>query len=197
HFHTLTPEHVMEAADLLRMRLTGRIMALNSLENRVYDVDLAQTVDFGAGFSPANVILKFYRPGRWTREQIQEEHDFLLNLIEFEVPVVAPLEVDGKTLHRHPETNLFFALFPKVQGRLKDELVGDEIDQAGRLIGRIHNIGSMRDFSHRLALTPETFVAHARMTLRELRPVDFPSFDHYLQLLPQLQALLGPLIGNL
>ncbi len=84
HFHLLTPDHVMQAVESLGKRLTGRNMALNSLENRVYDVELATPEDMGPGFSKQNVIVKFYRPGRWTREQIQEEHTFLSTLTEFD-----------------------------------------------------------------------------------------------------------------
>lgn len=197
HFHLLTPEHVMSAAEGFGKRLTGRVMALNSLENRVYDVELAQSADFGKGFSPTNVILKFYRPGRWSEAQILEEHGFLETLKEFEVPVVAPIEFKGKTLHRHEETNLWFALFPKVQGRLKDELIKEEIEQVGRLIGRIHNIGSMGSFQHRLALNPDTFVEANRLALLDTKPVEHVSFQHYLKLLEQLYQILKPLFSGL
>lgn len=197
HFHLLTPDHVMNAAEAYGKRLSGRVMALNSLENRVYDVELASSEDFGKGFSPTNVILKFYRPGRWSLEQIKEEHRFLTTLIEFEVPVVAPIEFKGATVHLHEETNLWFALFPKVQGRLKDELIKDEIDQAGRLIGRIHNIGSMGSFAHRLALNPKTFVGANKEQLIKVRPVEHLSFDHYIKLLDQLETLLTPMFSNL
>jgi Ser/Thr protein kinase RdoA (MazF antagonist) len=172
-------------------------MALNSLENRVYDVELASTMDFGKGFAPSTVVVKFYRPGRWSQAQILEEHRFLETLIEFEVPVVAPLEFKGSTLHLHEETSLWFALFPKVQGRLKDELIKEEIDQAGRLIGRIHNIGSMGNFSHRLVIGPETFVTSSRHALEEQKPVDMPSFTHYLKLLETLEYMLKPLFAYL
>ena len=72
HFHLLTPDHVLHAVEAYGKRLTGRVMALNSLENRVYDIELAATLDFGKGFSTTNVILKFYRPGRWSEAQILE-----------------------------------------------------------------------------------------------------------------------------
>lgn len=192
HFHLLTPDHVMHAAEAFGKRLSGRVMALNSLENRVYDVELAATVDFGKGFSSTNVILKFYRPGRWSEAQILEEHRFLSTLSEFEVPVVAPIEFNGNTLHLHPDTNLWFALFPKVQGRLKDELLKDEIEQAGRLIGRIHNVGSMSSFTHRLALNPDTFIEANRQALLDAAPVEHQSFKHYLKLLEQLYQILNP-----
>jgi Ser/Thr protein kinase RdoA (MazF antagonist) len=171
-------------------------MALNSLENRVYDVEIAGLNDFGEGFSSSNLIIKFYRPGRWSKEQILEEHRFLETLLEFEVPVVAPLEIKGKTLHIHEATQLWFTIFPKVQGRLKDELMKDEIEQVGRLIGRIHNIGAMASFTHRLALTPETFIDANKRALEQVRPVDHLSFNHYLSLLDSLSKILHPLFKN-
>lgn len=197
HFHLLSPDHVMHAAEAFGKRLSGRVMALNSLENRVYDVELATQIDVEKGFSPSNVILKFYRPGRWSEAQILEEHRFLTTLSEFEVPVVPPLEFKGKTLHLHEETNLWFALFPKVLGRLKDELLKDEIEQVGRLIGRIHNIGSMGSFTHRLALNPSTFIEANRQGLMDAKPVEHVSFQHYLKLLEQLYQILTPLFANL
>lgn len=196
HFHLLTPDHVMEAAEAFGKRLTGRVMALNSLENRVYDVELASSIDVEKGFSPTNVILKFYRPGRWSEQQILEEHRFLSTLMEFEVPVVAPIEFNGTTLHLHSETNLWFALFPKVQGRLKDELLKEELEQVGRLIGRIHNIGSMGNFTHRLGLNPMTFVEANRIELEKVKPVEHLSFNHYLKLLEQLVPILSPLFAG-
>jgi Ser/Thr protein kinase RdoA (MazF antagonist) len=197
HFHLLTPDHVMNAAEGLGKRLTGKVMALNSLENRVFDVELASPIEVEKGFSATNIIMKFYRPGRWTDKQILEEHNFLSSLLEFEVPVVAPIEFNGATLHLHPETNLWFAVFPKVLGRLKDELSKEEIEQVGRLIGRIHNIGSMGTFSHRLALNPITFIESNRMALEKVNPVEHLSFTHYLKLLEQLQQILTPLFEGL
>ncbi len=197
HFHLLTPDHVMQAVESLGKRLTGRNMALNSLENRVYDVELATPEDMGEGFSKQNVIVKFYRPGRWTREQIQEEHTFLTTLTEFEVPVVAPMEVNGQSVLLNTETNLFYALFPKVMGRLKDEFNQQELEQAGRLIGRIHNIGSMGTFTHRLALSPVTFIRRSMEALEQTKPVDHPSFSFYISLLPQLEAMITPMIAHL
>jgi Ser/Thr protein kinase RdoA (MazF antagonist) len=187
----------MEAVESLGKRLTGRTIALNSLENRVYDVELATQEDMGPGFAKQNVIVKFYRPGRWSREQILEEHRFLATLTEFEVPVVPPLEVNGETLLLNKDTNLFYALFPKVQGRLKDEFNKEETEQAGRLIGRIHNIGSMSSFSHRLQLSPTTFVRKSMEALQETKPVDHSSFGFYLSLLPQLESIVTPLLANL
>jgi Ser/Thr protein kinase RdoA (MazF antagonist) len=197
HFHLLTPDHVMEAAESFGERLTGRILTLNSLENRVFDIELARKLDVAQGFSPTNIIVKFYRPGRWNEDQILEEHRFLQTLAEFEVPVVAPLEFKEKTLHLDKDTNLWFALFPKVQGRLKDEFNKEETEQAGRLIGRIHNVGSMGSFAHRLAINPMNFIESSRQELIRTKPFDHLSFNHYLALLETAYQVLSPLFANL
>lgn len=197
HFHALSPDQVMKAAEIQGQRLSGRILALNSLENRVYDIELTSKLDFGKEFSSTNLILKFYRPGRWSEHQIKEEHHFLKTLLEFEVPVVAPLEVNGTTLHLDRDTNLWFAFFPKVQGRLKDELIKEEIEQAGRLIGRIHNIGSMGEFKNRLALTPQTFIDSNEIALTNVQLIDHQSFHNYLALLPQISQLVQPIFQGL
>ena len=197
HFHLLSPDHVMHAAENWGKRLSGRVLTLNSLENRVYDVELACSVDFGKGFSSTHIILKFYRPGRWSEKQILEEHRFLQTLLEFEVPVVAPVEFQGKTLHYHPETQLWYALFPKVQGRLKDELIKDEIEQVGRLIGRIHNIGPLGIFKERITLHPETFIDANKTLLTTTAPVEHLSFRHYLELMDQLSRIIKPLFSSL
>ncbi len=198
HFHLLTPEHVLDASEIFGVRLTGRALPLNSLENRVYDVELAKEFDAEPGFSKTNIILKFYRPGRWSKEQIQEEHNFLSTLLEFEVPVVAPLEIKGATLHVHEETNLYFAIFPKVMGRMKDEFNKEELEQAGRLIGRIHNVGSMGSFTHRLKLHPSTFVEASRHSLMQQNTIEHHlSFKYYCDLLEHLNNLISPLFTNL
>lgn len=150
-FFALTPEGILDAVEsaiLLHepdLRATGRAMALNSLENRVYDVELEDN---------SHVVAKFYRPGRWTFQQIQEEHDYLFALMDAEIPVVAPLAVDGESLFESEE-GIFFTLFPKVKGRLMDELDKDRLKTLGRYIARIHNTGDRFQFHHRLQLTAD------------------------------------------
>ena len=102
YFYGLTPERVLDAVEKsLGLRCTGRTMAHASMENRVYEMEL--DTDEGPRRSKSLdhlVIAKFYRPGRWTREQILEEHQFLMQLQDVEIPVVAPrVLVDGQTLH--------------------------------------------------------------------------------------------------
>jgi len=146
-FQRLLPAFIMDAVESAGYRCDCRILALNSYENRVYQVGLEEG---------APLIAKFYRPGRWSAAQIREEHGFCRELAEHELPVVAPLaDGDGETLHHYD--GFRFALYPR-QGGHSPEL--DNLDNLlilGRLLGRIHAIGATRPFRHRPALTPATF----------------------------------------
>lgn len=156
-FYELTPERILEAVERLGFRCTGRCMALNSMENRVYDVE----IDVDEPVQTASDrfrIVKFYRPGRWTREQILEEHRFLLDLVDHEVTAVAPLALpDGQTLATIDDIGIHYAVFPRVGGRMPDELDDDQLLQMGRLIARLHNVGATRDAPTRIRLDPATY----------------------------------------
>ena len=113
-------------------------MALNSYENRVYDLKLEDNT---------HVVSKFYRPGRWSREQILEEHGFLLELKEDEIPVCAPMHFPGgETLHEIE--GIYYAVWPRTGGRAGDELSDIELQTLGRLLARIHNMGSVKKSSN-------------------------------------------------
>ncbi len=171
-FFELTPERVLAAVESSGLVCTGRCLTLNSFENRVYDVELESEVfpeglQHGQGLSEessASVlkldrrIVKFYRPGRWTEPQILEEHQFLMDLNEQEIPAIAPLRfTDGKTLHQIPGSEIYYSIFPKVGGRAPDELSEDQLRQVGRLLARIHNVGASRVAQFRPSLTPELY----------------------------------------
>jgi len=152
-FFELTPERVLQAVETAGLHCTGRCMALNSFENRVYDVELE-------GDPPSRRVAKFYRPGRWTEEQIREEHEYLYDLQSDEIPVVAPIAFANRsgnsTLHQTP-TGIWFSLFPKVGGRAPEELTDDQLKRLGRLLGRIHNIGARKKAPHRIVIGPDTY----------------------------------------
>src|SRR5690606_40272892 len=101
-FDTLTPDLVLDAVESAGYISDARVLALNSYENRVYQVGIEDETP---------LIAKFYRPDRWSNEAILEEHQFSLELAEREIPVVAPLSRDGKTLFEH--AGFRFALFPR------------------------------------------------------------------------------------
>lgn len=158
-FFELTPDQVLEAVEFSGLRCTGRCIALNSFENRVYDVELE--TDEVSPFKHLAInrkVVKFYRPGRWSPEQILEEHEFLSDLSEAEIPVVAPvLFPNGKTLQQMPKSGIWYAMFPKYGGRAPDEFNDEQLLRVGRLLGRIHGVGSKKKTKHRLSLTPETY----------------------------------------
>jgi len=144
-YENLSPEVVLDAVEALGFRCDGRFLALNSYENRVYQVGL----DEGAP-----LVAKFYRPGRWSDEAIREEHEFALELDAQEIPVVAPLAVNGATLHRH--AGFRFAVFPRRGGRWPELDDPDNREWLGRFLGRIHMVGAARPFRHRSRLDVES-----------------------------------------
>jgi Ser/Thr protein kinase RdoA (MazF antagonist) len=167
-FFELTPERILSAVETVGLRCTGRCLTLNSMENRVYEVEIEMHDDDSP--SARFRVAKFYRPGRWSEEQIREEHRFLLELQEDEIPVVAPIVfADGSTVQRMPGTEIFFALFPKQGGRNPQELNCELAERIGRLLARIHVVGGRSDAPSRIRLTPETYGVE---NLRFLRSVN-------------------------
>ena len=145
-YTTLTPDCVLNALESLGFRSDGRLLALNSYENRVYQIGLEEG---------APLVAKFYRPGRWTDEAILEEHEFVQDLVEHEIPVVAALVLHEKTLHTFE--GFRFAVFPKHGGRAPELEDRHTLEWMGRFLGRIHAIGALKPFQHRPTLTIETF----------------------------------------
>jgi Ser/Thr protein kinase RdoA (MazF antagonist) len=128
---------------------------LNSYENRVYQMGVEDTVP---------VVVKFYRPGRWSDTAILEEHAFTLELAAREIPVVAPLVLNGATLHAH--AGFRFAVYPKQGGRMPEFDRADTLLRMGRFLGRIHAVGAQAVFSHRPTLDLESFGFASRDFLR-------------------------------
>lgn len=142
-FLALTPERVLAAVESGGLRTRPLAYPLNSFENRVYEVELEDR---------SRVIAKFYRPGRWSAEQILEEHAFLADLAAAELPVVPALEFPGGgTLHS--TEGIHYALFDRRGGRAPDELDGGMLRRLGRLVARLHDVGARREAPHRLPLT--------------------------------------------
>jgi Ser/Thr protein kinase RdoA (MazF antagonist) len=137
----LSPDLILDAVDALGLPVDGRLLALNSYENRVYQVGLEEQ---------APVIAKFYRPGRWSNEAILEEHGFTAELAEREIPAVPPLVIAGRTLHAHRSYR--FSLAPRRGGRPPE--LGDErvLESIGRFLGRIHLVGEVSAYRHRPTL---------------------------------------------
>ena len=146
----LTPDRVMDALTDLGLWPDGRLLALSSYENRVHRAHLDEPVQGSSA-----VVLKFYRPGRWRREQIQEEHDFAAELVAAEVPVVAPLVLQGQTLHQ--SAGFDFSVSPLRGGRAPELDDLDVLEWIGRFLARIHTVGAAKPFAHRPTLDVQTF----------------------------------------
>jgi Ser/Thr protein kinase RdoA (MazF antagonist) len=150
-YAALTPEVVLDACEAAGSRPDGRLLPLNSYENRVYQVWLE---DGSAR------VLKFYRPGRWSAGQIEEEHAFARELAEREVPVVAPV-------YTGEHAGFLFAVYPRRGGRTPNLDDPKALEWIGRFIGRIHAVGASRPFELRPALDVETFGDEPRAYLLE------------------------------
>jgi Ser/Thr protein kinase RdoA (MazF antagonist) len=190
-YYRLDPDSLIQALESLGLVCDGRLLALNSYENRVYQVGLEETEP---------LVAKFYRPGRWSDEQILEEHGFALELQEAEIPLIAPLILQGQTLHHYQ--GFRFALFPRRGGR------APELDQTetqlwlGRTLGRLHALGASRAFQHRLSLEPLSMGQQALDFLQQgnwppahLEQAFSSLADDLLRHIQQLQAELGAPVG--
>lgn len=145
-FSELTPDRVLDLTEqVLGRRCAAHCRPLNSYINRVYEVQ----ADDGSAY-----ILKAYRPGRWSRRALLDEHEFMTDLQADDVPVIAPLAgSDGQTLRE--EDGLFYAVFPRRGGRVCDEPSIEQWQQLGRLLARTHQVGARRKPSARLTMHPE------------------------------------------
>jgi Ser/Thr protein kinase RdoA (MazF antagonist) len=150
-YSDLSPETVLDAIEALGVRCDGRVLALNSYENRVYQVGIEE--------GPP-LIAKFYRPRRWSDAAILEEHAFALELAAQEIPVVAPLEPLGRSLHVHNDYR--YAVFPRRGGRWPELGTRDEREWVGRFLGRIHAVGRTAAFRARGSLDVHQLGRQAR-----------------------------------
>ena len=171
-FETLTPDVVMDALDATGLRLDGRLMALSSYENRVY---LAHVEDGTPGAYGEAVVAKFYRPQRWTDAQILEEHSFAQELQAFEVPLAAPMVLNGHTLHHH--AGFSYSVSPRMGGRRPELDDFDTLEWIGRFLARIHTVGATKPFFTRPALNVDTFATepHDWLLAHHMIPLDVQS----------------------
>lgn len=158
-YESLSPDLVIEAVEALGYWSDARIFALNSYENRVYQVGIEDQ-------SP--LIIKFYRPERWTPEQIREEHHFSQQLFDQELPVVPPIQdAQGETLHLY--AGFLYALFPRHGGQAPELENPETLYTLGHTLGRFHAIGQAEDFICRPTLNTETFGRQSREYLLQHR----------------------------
>lgn len=175
-FALLTPDTVLDAVESLGFVSDARTLTLNSYENRVLQIGIEDGQP---------LIAKFYRPERWSDEAILEEHQFSLELAERDIPVIPPMQIDGKTLFEF--AGFRFSLFKRFGGRAPELDNPDHLLMLGRLLGRLHAVGAMRPFAHRPELTVQSFGHDSLAWLREhgsvpeaLRPAYFSVADDLL-----------------
>jgi Ser/Thr protein kinase RdoA (MazF antagonist) len=167
-FDSLDPDAVFSAAESIGLQPSGRLFALNSYENRVYQLG----EDDGTLW-----VLKFYRPARWSDAQIDEEHEFTFEMADAELPVAAPHRVDGDSLFAH--AGLRFAAFPYLAGRAPELDNGPTLTILGRTLARMHAIGSRRRFEHRPALDIDRLGWNARTAVLDSGFLPDSLFEQY------------------
>lgn len=168
-FDALTPDFILGAVETAGFTPTGEIIQLNSYENRVFDIKVENLPENPQAIRPG-VIAKFYRPGRWSPAAIRDEHEFLHDLRAEGIPAVAPYKTArGETAFQHEGFNT--AIFPKTLGRMPQEFLKGELQQVGRLLARLHNVGARRPATHRLHLDADTYGHNA---LARLERVVYP-----------------------
>lgn len=147
-YANLTPDRVLDALASVGLYGDGRLMALSSYENRVYQVHL--DTPYNDDPRCTAVVAKFYRPGRWSPAQIQEEHDFAAELAADELPMVAPLRLQGQTLFH--SAGFDFSVSPRCGGRAPELDDWEVLEWIGRLMARLHLVGERQSFAQRPAL---------------------------------------------
>lgn len=181
-FANLDPHLILDAVESLGFQCSGSLLALNSYENRVYQVGIEEQ-------SP--LIAKFYRPNRWSNETILEEHQFALELVQHEIPVIAPIaSSNGATLHHYQDFR--FALFPRQGGRALELDNLEQLEWMGRFLGRLHAVSACRAFNHRIELNalsyghqPYQFLVEHDFIPMELKSQFSQTVEAILQLIAQ------------
>lgn len=185
-YANLSPDRVCDALDTTGLLPTGGLLALNSYENRVYQAEL----DDGSF-----VVTKFYRPGRWSEAQLREEHEFVQELVDHELPCVAPLSFDGDTLMHYE--GYWFVVYPRQGGHTPDIEREEDLKVLARTLGRIHAVGKTRRFTHRITLDVDTYAASAREFLLTNNFIPMEMLPAYESVSADLIARLRTTLENL
>lgn len=186
-FHHLHPDDVIMLVERSLARdFTNLFRPLNSYINRVFELE----DQCGKG-----VIVKFYRPGRWSRRAILAEHRFLKELEQYDIPVISPFTLkNGQTLGNWHQVN--FAVFPKCGGRSIDEFNEDQWRSLGRLIGRVHRVGATRKTSSRKILAPGEVMQEHIEYLRSKKLIPREVQKNFHSLVKELSKQIEPLFDK-
>lgn len=186
-FYALTPERILDAVEVDGRRCTGRFIILNSYENRVYQLELDDD---------SYVVAKFYRPARWSDDAILDEHEFLIDLEESEIPVAAPLELsDGETLSE--VEGIRYALFPRIGGRAPSEMTDDQLRQLGRMLARIHGVGQSEVAQFRPEMTPTAWLLDNLDVLQSGDHIPGVTAARYADVVRRIHDLAAPAFEGL
>ncbi len=180
NFQNITPDLIMDALMQTGLHLDSGLTELNSYENRVY-----QFMDENR----KRYVVKFYRPLRWHPPQIQEEHDFAHELQQADLPVAAPLKFDGQTVLSYG--GFFFAVFPSIGGRQYESDNVDQLDDVGRLLGRMHQIGAKKPFLSRPTLNLNEYLYQPYQYLAECGLIPAKHKPGFLAALDELNQVVA------
>ena len=176
-YSALSPDFVLDAIESLGYLSDLRVLALNSYENRVYQIGIEESTP---------LIAKFYRPSRWSDEQILEEHRFALELADLEVPVIPPIEINGETLHHYK--NHRFSIYERKGGHAPDLSDLDSLYTLGQHLGRVHAVGAKKEFIARphlnlknFGLTPKQFLLNNNFIPRSILEAYTSLTDHLFE----------------
>jgi len=155
-FSLLTPDLIIDGLESAGFSVASGLLALNSYENRVYQFNDDNNQRF---------VTKFYRPQRWSKDTILEEHQFALELAEHELPIVAPLVIKGNSLFEHAD--YLFAVFPCRGGRIFEVDNLNQLEWMGRFLGRIHAVSATKTFSYRSTVSSDEMLIQSRALITE------------------------------
>lgn len=193
-FNSLTIDKVLSSVESLGHKTSGRVLQLASMENRVYEVEIYPE-------NPTHVsdhfkIVKFYRPGRWSKAQIQDEHNFLFDLTNNEIHAIAPDKYEDQSVFEDDD-GLFFCTFPKQGGRACDEWTDPLLEQMGRLLARLHNTGKSHPAPNRLKLDIDTFGKANLNTLLSNKIIPLEYEASYKNIAEQIFQVASPILSQL
>jgi Ser/Thr protein kinase RdoA (MazF antagonist) len=167
-FTQLQPDEILDTLEDLGFSCNGRFLALNSYENRVYKIGVENS---------DSIVVKFYRPNRWSNDAIHEEHSFTQELADKEIPVVSPFTIDGETLFHSGPFRL--AVYPCRGGRAPELDDMEQLQQLGRLVARIHLVGETKDFDYRPQIDVESYGLSSREYLLDEEFIPDEMYDAY------------------
>jgi Ser/Thr protein kinase RdoA (MazF antagonist) len=191
NFYTLGPDEILDSLQKLGIPATGQFFQMNSMENRVYQVqveknfvieDLKGRHLWDESWNPDYLLLKFYRPARWSIDQITEELIFEDELFEQEIPVIPALKVKDQLLHKNESLGLHFTIYPHARGRSPEELKEDDFLQIGRTLARLHSQGNLTRYTHRVRLDADHFIRQGVALLEHKNLIPSYQLNEYRQL---------------